>query len=62
MNECYTYYFKQNGIKYREYIAGGVNNTWTTVGNDIYLDKLNLTLEGGVIDVRGFPAIFNIKR
>ncbi|XP_060586075.1 solute carrier family 28 member 3-like [Ruditapes philippinarum] len=42
----------QNGIKYREYIAGGVNNTWTVVGNDIVLDKLNQTLVGGIIDHR----------
>jgi hypothetical protein len=46
----------QNGVKYREYIAGGVNNTWSTVGNDVFLAKLNQTLVGGIIDVRYFPV------
>jgi hypothetical protein len=51
----------QNGVKYREYIAVGVNNTWSIVGNDIVLDKLNQTLVGGIIDVRYFPAKRNFE-
>lgn len=42
----------KNGVAYRSYIAESVNNTWTAVGNDIVLDKLNQTLVGGVIDPR----------
>ncbi|KAL4224165.1 hypothetical protein ACF0H5_017618 [Mactra antiquata] len=42
----------QNGIVFREYISGSINNTWTVIGNDIFLDNLNKTLIGGVIEPR----------
>ncbi|XP_053375870.1 solute carrier family 28 member 3-like isoform X1 [Mercenaria mercenaria] len=42
----------KNGVAYRDYIGNSVNNTWTAVGNDIFLDNLNHTLVGGVIDPR----------
>ncbi|XP_045171661.2 solute carrier family 28 member 3-like isoform X2 [Mercenaria mercenaria] len=40
----------QNGLKFRQYVAEGVNNTWTKVGNDIFLDNLNHTLVGGIME------------
>ncbi|KAL4223564.1 hypothetical protein ACF0H5_017034 [Mactra antiquata] len=42
----------QNGQQFRKYTAASVNNTWTKVGDDIFLDNLNTTLVGGVIDAR----------
>lgn len=55
----------QNGKQFREYTAASVNNTWKAVGNDIFLDNLNQTLVGGVIDVsiktvsQFFPALLD---
>ncbi|KAL4224356.1 hypothetical protein ACF0H5_017810 [Mactra antiquata] len=42
----------QNGLKFREYISEGDNNTWTQVGKDIFLDNRNETLVGGVMEAR----------
>lgn len=47
----------QNGVAFREYVAEGINNTWTQVGKDIVLDNLNQTLVGGVIEVGKYPRI-----
>ena len=41
----------QNGQKFRSYVAESPNNTWTQINDDIYLDKINETLIGGVLDV-----------
>ncbi|XP_052798136.1 solute carrier family 28 member 3-like [Mya arenaria] len=41
-----------NGGKFRDYVAGGINNTWSYVGNDILLEKTNTTLIGGILDPR----------